>query len=184
MGWHGPRGACGCCEATDICNNCDDLTFFTISGLTSSDCASGCDGKNGTYVFRTVGTYFDTGTSCGWFGSWSGDNCGLDDTPLKYIGVLVDSCGFTNGWTIDFRSDGSGGIIVRVIIDLQYNVDTSVPGTGPRSGYNAVFEGTFDDCASASGFSLLLSSSNIQDCQDGGTGDLCDLLGSASIGLG
>lgn len=181
MGWFGPQsGGCTCCD-TFVCDNCAALTYFTISGLTNGSCASGCDAKNGTYVFRTIGNYFTSGAFCGWTNTYGGDNCGANDFPQLYIGPVTGSCQVANNWGIDFSAGGSG-IIITVQISLQYSIRNF--SSDKYSSYQGTWKGTFTNCAAAVGATLSFDSSVIIDCgPGGGTGDMCNLLG-ATITLG
>lgn len=190
MSWFGPSGSCGCCGSVLPCEDCDALTYFTIGGLVDpAVCSGGCTGKNGTYVFRTAGSYFETSTACGWTsigtGVWGGNNCGADDVPTWYIGPLFNSCGSQNSWGIDFQRVG-GLIRIRVALTLLYNRGISALGMtdDARSSYNILFQNDFESCeAAVAAGELPFFSSSVVDCHGGGTGDFCNLLG-VSIGLG
>lgn len=59
MGWHGPKGNCGCCEEQPGCEYCNpDIAELevVISGSTNLPTCTNCAALNGTYVLPYLTT--------------------------------------------------------------------------------------------------------------------------------
>lgn len=168
-------GGCKCCGVSTCV--CDSLSYFTISGLANAACTSGCNGKNGTYVFRSGSG------GCSWSGSWGNDNCGTSDGP--YIGSWVSSpCLSTPNdvWSVGF-SVVSGKLRVTIGIIIKATNRDAFGFATAQTSIAAIFQADFNSCADAVGATLPLFSSTTSDCSLGGVGDFCGLLG-ATITIG
>lgn len=181
MGWFGPSGNCGCCGGETACGGCTSLTYITLSGLSNADCASGCDAKNGTYVFRSTGDPMPE--NCSWCpATWGGDNCGLDDDPGLYVRGVGQGANCESSFCVQLIPITGG---IRVLITLI--LATLEEGATPKSQNTIVrFRKDFADCASISGNIPWLSTVT-SDC--GGafgttlSGDLCGAA-SATVTIG
>lgn len=169
---------CNCCTPTFSCSDCASVTSFSVSGLNFASCTSGCNGLNGTYVFRTIGIQ----SGCVWFQAWSGDNCGSTSSPYYYIG---QNCGgaFSSLWQISFALVGS---LVRVTVQLtlEYTIDSPLGRPHKAALYNIVFYDDFATCADSVGATLTARSTTISklavctgSLTDWDPGDLCGLFG-------
>mgnify|MGYP007100053349 CR=1 FL=1 len=184
MGWHGPRGSCGCCN-TFACDDCDAVTYFSISGLTDpSGCTGGCTKYEGTYVFRTIGSQI---SDCAWQCLLASENCGLDDSPQIYIGVLptiIGGCGGTGIYATVFFASDPGGVKITLQIELHYQLKYfTAPVTYDSRRYLYTFEGVFAACSDAIGATLALTGTSASFCAGGDPGDLCG-VNSAIVSLG
>ncbi len=174
-------GGCRCCN-TFTCNDCNVITYFSLSGLSNpADCPGGCTNIHGTYVFRTVGT--QTGT-CRWSVPFSFQfNCGGSGEAL--FGQFPTGCnlaGIDNA-IIEFADNGSGGVLVTVTITLQYELQDAFVTIG--AGRTAsVFTGSFASCSAASGQTLTLQSSTSTLCFGTDPGDFCSIAANLVITLG
>ncbi len=170
------------CCCSDVCQSCDAITYLTIAGLSGPLCPTGaCEAKNGTYVFRTVGTPV---TTCAWTGSWAGNNCLVGFPPpatTYYVGYL--SCGGAASWGIVFTNI-TGGIRVDVTIQIAY--ERNVSGTTYRASYIVRFRKEVTRCSEIAGdvpFLSLTFSTAVCPGSAGDSGDLCS-LGTATVALG
>lgn len=186
---NGP-GGCGCCG--DTCEDCTSLTYVTISGMNSGGlCPSGCEAKNGTYIFRTAG-----GSPCGLYTINMGTGvCGScpdfnPGTTIENYSTGSGCCGIGGQYHIYVQIQNDGSLIkVTVQIAFTYEHDTIACEHGGaitnRCGsYDSVFEKTFTRCADIAGTSLPLTIATGGACiAEMDTGDLCGIHGaSASIG--
>lgn len=181
MGWFGPSNcAYGCC--TDVCTDCTNITYVTISGLTNANCPEGCDAKNGTYVFRTLSDPIPL--NCLWVVKrWPNNNCGADDSPTLYVGGVYSGCNYVELSLQLINVEGG----VKVRINASFSYETSPDGgfTVYIATYHVKWEKTFATCASISGtiphFSTVTTICDIG--SSGDSGDLCGLA-SATVSIG
>lgn len=180
-------GGCGCCG--DTCENCTGITYVTIGGMSSgSVCTSGCENKNGTYVFRSAG-----GSPCGTYqinlgGSNCGHSCVNGDTDQWFIGDGCCLLGPTRFGITVVIENNAGKIKITVHLFAYYSrstVDCDVGVTAFQCGnYRKTWIQEFTNCADISGTSLSVSSTSGAACtSDPDTGDLCGIHGAtASVG--
>ena len=187
MGWFGPSGDCGCCGSTETCPSClDDYTELIITGLGTSalgPCASDCDARNGTYLFRASPWNNSVPCTSVLLASGYPQSCGAQTPPNDQYSIIASGCGMSGQFEIavEFLYDSGLGLYsVEVEIRFQYSASLNWDGSdydNYRQTYFGRWSKTSATCDGLAGELSLIFSLN-SDCNalPGDTGDVCNLL--------
>jgi hypothetical protein len=163
---------CTCECGTPVCADFDAITTLEIS--TASGYCAACNGIDGTYIMRTVGDSFLSGSTC-----FRYSNLLTTDGTCSPQYAAAISCGATvpaqfSQFIFSLSLAGSN-LVAQFSISTLYSSGASA--SDPASYYVATFKKTSATASGLLGVLPFFSGGDNVYCNSGAYGDQCDYSG-------